>query len=61
MNPKLYFFFSTGQRVINEDTMKSIGFSTNTKIEDRAVTRQGLKGISPLTETKIERKIQDKS
>ena len=29
----------TGQRQINQDTMKSIGFTTNTKIEDRAVNR----------------------
>ena len=41
--------------------MKSIGFTTNTKIEDRAVTRQGLQGVAPLRENKIERKIQDKS
>ena len=51
----------TGQRQINEDTMKSIGFTTDTKIEDRAVTRQGLQGIVPKKEKKVERKIQDKS
>lgn len=51
----------TSQRQINQDTMKSIGFTTNTKIEDRAVTRQGLAGIIPKKEQKIERKIQDKS
>ena len=47
----------TGQRQINQDTMKSIGFTTNTKIEDRAVTRQGLQGIVPKKDQKIERKI----
>ena len=51
----------TGQRQINQDTMKSIGFTTNTKIEDRAVTRQGLQGIVPKKDQKIERKIQDKA
>lgn len=51
----------TGQRQINQDTMKSIGFTTNTKIEDRAVTRQGLQGIVPKNDQKIERKIQDKA
>ena len=51
----------TGQRQINQDTMKSIGFTTNTKVEDRAVTRQGLQGIAPKKEAKIERKIQDKA
>ncbi|MCQ2820942.1 MAG: hypothetical protein MJ252_27100 [archaeon] len=51
----------TGQRQINEDTMKSIGFTTDTKVEDRAVTRQGLQGIVPKKEKKMERKIQDKS
>ena len=61
MNQKPGVRLPTGQRAINEDTMKSIGFTTNTKIEDRAVTRQGLQGIAPLRENKIERKIQDKS
>ena len=51
----------TGQRQLNQDTMKSIGFTTNTKIEDRAVTRQGLQGIVPKKDQKIERKIQDKA
>ena len=61
MNQKPGVRLQTGQRAINEDTMKSIGFTTNTKIKDRAVTRQGLQGIAPLRENKIERKIQDKS
>lgn len=61
MNQKPGVRLPTGQCAINEDTMKSIGFTTNTKIEDRAVTRQGLQGIAPLRENKIERKIQDKS
>lgn len=61
MNQKPGVRLPTGQRAINEDTMKSIGFMTNTKIEDRAVTRQGLQGVAPLRENKIERKIQDKS
>ena len=34
----------TGQRQINEDAIKSIGFTTNTKVIDRAVSRQGLTG-----------------
>ena len=54
MNQKPGVRLQTGQRAINEDTMKSIGFTTNTKIEDRAVTRQGLQGIAPLRENKIE-------
>lgn len=55
------FRVPTGQRQINEDSLKSIGFTTDTKIEDRAVTRQGLQGIIPKKEKKIERKIQDKN
>ena len=52
----------TGQRQINEDTMKSIGFTTNTKVVDRAVSRQGLSGvIQGSGGQKIERKIQDKT
>lgn len=52
----------TGQRQINEDAIKSIGFTTNTKVVDRAVSRQGLTGaISGAGGQKIERKIQDKS
>ena len=52
----------TGQRQINEDAIKSIGFTTNTKVIDRAVSRQGLTGaISGSGGQKIERKIQDKS
>ena len=52
----------TGQRQINEDAIKSIGFTTNTKVIDRAVSRQGLTGaISGAGGQKIERKIQDKS
>ena len=50
----------TGQRQINEDTMKSIGFTTNTKVVDRAVSRQGLSGVVQGSGgQKIERKIQD--
>ena len=52
----------TGQRQINEDAIKSIGFTTNTKVIDRAVSHQGLTGaISGSGGQKIERKIQDKS
>ena len=52
----------TAQRQINEESIKSIGFTTNTKIIDRAVSRQGLTGaISGSGGQKIERKIQDKS
>ena len=52
----------TGQRQINEEAIKSIGFTTNTKVIDRAVSRQGLTGaISGAGGQKIERKIQDKS
>ena len=52
----------TGQRQINEDAIKSIGFTTNTKVIDRAVSRQGLTGaVSGAGGQKIERKIQDKS
>ena len=52
----------TGQRQINEDTMKSIGFTTNTKVIDRAVSRQGLSGVVQGSGgQKIERKIQDKT
>ena len=52
----------TAQRQINEDAIKSIGFTTNTKVIDRAVSRQGLTGaISGAGGQKIERKIQDKS
>ena len=52
----------TGQRQINEDTMKSIGFTTNTKVVDRAVSRQGLSGVVQGSGgQKIERKIQDKT
>lgn len=52
----------TGQRQINEEAIKSIGFTTNTKVIDRAVSRQGLTGaISGSGGQKIERKIQDKS
>ena len=52
----------TAQRQINEDSIKSIGFTTNTKVIDRAVSRQGLTGaISGSGGQKIERKIQDKS
>ena len=52
----------TGQRQINQDAIKSIGFTTNTKVVDRAVSRQGLTGaISGAGGQKIERKIQDKS
>ena len=52
----------TAQRQINEDAIKSIGFTTNTKVVDRAVSRQGLTGVVSNTgNSKIERKIQDKS
>ena len=52
----------TAQRQINEESIKSIGFTTNTKVIDRAVSRQGLTGaISGAGGQKIERKIQDKS
>ena len=52
----------TAQRQINEDAIKSIGFTTNTNVIDRAVSRQGLTGaISGAGGQKIERKIQDKS
>ena len=52
----------TAQRQINEDAIKSIGFTTNTKVIDRAVSLQGLTGaISGAWGQKIERKIQDKS
>ena len=52
----------TAQRQINEESIKSIGFTTNTKEIDRAVSRQGLTGaISGSGGQKIERKIQDKS
>lgn len=50
----------TGQKQINQDSLKSIGFTTNVKVEERAVTRQGLKGIESKKEKKVERKIQDK-
>lgn len=50
----------TGQRAINPDAIKSIGFTTNVKVEERAVTRQGLEGLKNKKEKKIERKIQDK-
>ena len=36
----------TGQRQINQDSLKSIGFTTNVKVEERAVTRQGLEGMN---------------
>lgn len=49
----------TGQRQINEDAIKSIGFTTNTKVVDRAVSRQGLTGaISGAGGQKIERKFR---
>ncbi len=52
----------TAQRQINEDAIKSIGFTTNTNVIDRAVSRQGLTGaVSGEGGQKIERKIQDKS
>ena len=52
----------TGQRQINQDTMKSIGFTTDTKVIDRAVSRQGLSGVVQGSGgQKIERKIQDKT
>ena len=52
----------TGQRQINEDAIKSIGFTTNTKVVDRSVLRQGFtRAISGAGGQKIERKIQDKS
>ena len=50
----------TGQKQINQDSLKSIGFTTNVKVEERAVTRQGLEGIKAKKEKKVERKIQDK-
>lgn len=50
----------TGQRPINPDAIKSIGFTTNVRVEERAVTRQGLEGLKNKKEKKIERKIQDK-
>lgn len=50
----------TGQRQINQDSLKSIGFTTNVKVEERAVTRQGLEGMKAKKEKKMERKIQDK-
>ena len=50
----------TGQRQINQDSLKSIGFTTNVKVEERAVTRQGLEGMKAKKEKKGERKIQDK-
>jgi len=53
----------TGQRQINQDSIKSIGFTTDTKVIDRAVSRQGLTGVASEQQgnKKIERKIQDKS
>ena len=49
----------TAQRQINEESIKSIGFTTNTKVIDRAVSRQGLTGaISGSGGQKIGRKIQ---
>jgi intraflagellar transport protein 74 len=50
----------TGQKQINQDSLKSIGFTTNVNVEERAVTRQGLAGIKAKKEKKVERKIQDK-
>ena len=35
----------TGQRQINQDTMKSIGFTIDTKVKDRAISRQGLNDV----------------
>ena len=51
----------TGQRQINQDTIKSIGFTTSTNVVDRAVSRQGLTGVVASQGQKIERKIQDKA
>lgn len=51
----------TAQRQINQDTMKSIGFTTSTNVVDRAVSRQGLTGVVNQLSQKIERKIQDKA
>ena len=51
----------TGQRQINQDIIKSIGFTTSTNVVDRAVSRQGLTGVVQDQSQKIERKIQDKS
>ena len=50
----------TAQKQINADSLKSIGFTTNVKVEERAVTRQGLEGIKSKGTKKVERKIQDK-
>ncbi len=50
----------TGQRQINQDSLKSIGFTTNVKVEERAVTRQGLEGMKQKKDKRVERKIQDK-
>lgn len=50
----------TGQKQINADSLKSIGFTTNVKVEERAVTRQGLEGMKAKSVKKVERKIQDK-
>jgi intraflagellar transport protein 74 len=50
----------TGARQINQDALKTIGFTTNVKVEERAVTRQGLEGMKSKKEKKIERKILDK-
>jgi intraflagellar transport protein 74 len=50
----------TGQKQINADSLKSIGFTTNVKVEERAVTRQGLEGMKSKGVKKVERKIQDK-
>jgi hypothetical protein len=49
----------TGQRPINPDAIKSIGFTTNVKVEERAVTRQGLEGLKNKKEKKIERTLID--
>ena len=52
----------TAQHQINEDAIKSIGFTTNANVIDRAVSRQGLTGVvSGADRQKIESKIQDKS
>jgi intraflagellar transport protein 74 len=50
----------TGSKV-NPDALKTIGFTTNVRVEERAVTRQGLEGLKNKKDTgKINRKIQDK-
>lgn len=49
---------TTSQKV-NQDTTKTIGFSTTVKVQERAVTRQGLSGMTG-KDTKTERKIHDK-